>query len=234
MSVRYYRINRAAYTAAELSVITVGLRRLLLPAYVARLYLLKLLGKAVPIGDPIADTHLNSKVDNHEAPEIRKRHVAFQEAESTLPSLGFTDIRYYRTDDPRYPGECYSLYAIESSGSIAAVCTVMSRGQVSVHWIEYLSLLSDRGTLRSSNHALAGVLRPAPSALIVRMPGASSQNLLQFHGDQMERLRSQGSRFVGDMSVDRAVQADRDYYRDQMAHWVKTGLLVPEREKGAG
>ena len=66
------------------------------------------------------------------------------------------------------------------------------------------------------------------------MPGASWPELLRFHRDQMEQMRSQGSRFVGGLSVDQAVQADRTIYRDQVAHWVKIGLLIPERDKGAG
>jgi hypothetical protein len=56
MSVRYCRVNRAAYTARGLSAITVGPRRLLLPALIARLFLLKTLEWDKRIGDPIADT----------------------------------------------------------------------------------------------------------------------------------------------------------------------------------
>src|SRR5271165_6273994 len=102
-----------------------------------------------------------------------------------------------------------------------------SRGQALADWIEVYSLIADGGTLRSSNHANAGMLRPAPSAIIGRMPGASWQALLQFHVDEKERLRLRGSRFVEGISLDQAVQADRIYYRNQVAHWVATGLVVP-------
>src|SRR5260370_34614432 len=125
MHVRYYRINRLAYTAGELSAVTVGPRKLLLPALIARLFVLKLIGKPSPIGDPIADIRMISPMDAHDAEEIRKRHVIFQAAESGLPGLGFTQIRYFRGDDPRSPHENYSLYGIDSSGSIAVVCTVI-------------------------------------------------------------------------------------------------------------
>jgi len=209
MRVRYYRINRVAYTARELSTITVGPRRLFLPALIARLFALKLLARAIPIGDPIADTRLMSPLDAHEAEQIRKRHVLFQGAESTLARLGFTEVRYFRADDPRYAYESYSLYGIDSSSSIAVVCTAISRGRPLADWIEFYSLIADGGTLRSSNHAHAGMLRPAPSAIIGRMPGASWQALLQFHVDEIERLR--GSRFVEGMSLDQAVHADTSW-----------------------
>ena len=77
--------------------------RLFLPALVVRFFVLKVIGKDVPIGNPIADTRLISPMAIHEAAEIRERHVAFQRAESTFPALGFTDIRYFRSDDPRSP-----------------------------------------------------------------------------------------------------------------------------------
>jgi hypothetical protein len=233
MHVRYYRINRVAYTALELSAITVGPRRLLLPGLIARLFALKLLAQAVPIGDPIADARLMSPIEAHDAVEIRKRYVIFQGAESALTGLGFTEIRYFQADDPRSPYECYSLYGIDSSSSIAVVCTVVSRGQPLADWIEMYSLLADGGTVRSSNHALAGVLRPLPSAIISRMPGASSHELLEFHRDVRERMRSRGARFVDRLSMDQAIQADRDYYQYQVAHWVETGLLIPELDTSA-
>jgi hypothetical protein len=90
MDVRYYRINRAAYTVRELSAVTLGQRRILLPALIARLFFLKLIGKPVPIGDPIAEVRLTATLDAHEAGDIRKRHVLFQAAESALPGLGIT------------------------------------------------------------------------------------------------------------------------------------------------
>ncbi len=112
---RYYCINRVSYTARELSAITVGPRRLFLPALVARLFVLKVIGKDVPIGDPIADTRPILPTAIHEAAEIRERHVAFQRAESTPPALGFADIRYFCPNDPRSPHESHNLFGIDSS-----------------------------------------------------------------------------------------------------------------------
>jgi hypothetical protein len=231
MSVRYYRINRAAYTAGELSAITVGPRRLLLPALIARLFVLKLLKWNVPIGDPIADTLLTAPLDSIDLEKIRKRHWVFHEAESALPPLGFTDFRYFRGDDPRSPHDSCGLCGIHDSGSIAVGCTAMTirKGPTTAYWGEFYSLLADGRTLRSNNHPNAGALRPLPSAIIGRLSDASWQVLFEFHRDRMEQLRSQGSRFVEGMSVDQAIQAHRDYYRDQIAHWVETGLLIPDR-----
>jgi len=233
MHVRYYRINRLAYTVGELSAITVGPRKLLLPVLIARLFLFKLIGKPFPVGDPIADIRMISPLDALEAEKIRKRHVIFQAAESALPGLGFTQFRFIRGDDPRSPYENYSLIGIDGSGSIAVACTVMCNERVSANWVEIHSLVADGRTLRSSNHALAGILRPVPSAIIRRMPGASWHDLLQFHIDEVKRVRSQGSRFEEGMCLDQVVQADREYYRDQVAHWVETGLLIPEQQNGA-
>jgi hypothetical protein len=77
------------------------------------------------------------------------------------------------------------------------------------------------------------VLRPVPSAMIGRLPGASWPELLKFHRDRMEQMRSQGHRFIEGISFDQAVQSDREYYQGQVAHWVETGLLVPDHENGA-
>ena len=226
MRVRYFRINRTAYTVDELSAITVGPRRLLLPAYLARLFVLKLLRKAVPVGDPIADTRMMSPLGDEEAKAIRGHYAFFDLAESALRRLGFTEFGYFRANDPRFPFESFSLYAVDGPGATAVVCTVMSKGEISANWIEYSSRLVDGGTLRSSNHALAGALRPAPSAIIRRMPGASWDGLLEFHTGEMQRLRSRGSHFIEGMTLDGAVQADRDYYRDQITYWIETGLLI--------
>jgi hypothetical protein len=234
MGVRYFRINRAAYTAGELSAITVGRRRLILPALIVRLFVLKLLGKTVPVGDPIAEARLIAPLDHLEAAEIRERHAFFRKVEPALARLGFTEICYHRADDPRYPYQSFNLQAVDPSGSIAVGCTVMGNAKFLVDWIEFYSLLVDGRTLRSHNHPLAGALRPPPSAIIRRMPGAESQELFQFHSDELKRMRSSGSRFVEGMNVDHAVQADRDYYRDQIAHWIETGLVIPDRGNQAG
>ena len=42
-------------------------------------------------------------------------------------------------------------------------------------------------------------------------------------------MRSLGLHFVEGMNLDQAIQADRDYYRDQIAYWIETGLLVPDQ-----
>ena len=226
MPVRYFRINRTAYTVDELSAIAVGPRRLLLPAYLARLLVLKLLRKPVPVGGPIADTRLISPLDDGEAKAIRERHPLFELAGSALPRLGFAELGYFRANDPRSPQESLSLYGVDGPGATAVVGTVMSLGKTSAGWIEYYSRLVDGRTLRSSNHALAGALRPAPSAIIRRMPDASWDGLLDFHAAEMQRMRSRGSRPIEGMTLDEAVQADREYYREQIAHWIETGLLI--------
>ena len=162
-------------------------------------------------------------------PEIRGRYTFFHEVEPALAQQGFTDFRYYRMDDPRYPYKSHSLYGVDASGSTGVVCTVMGNGQFLTDWIEFYSPLLDGRTLRSNNHPLAGALRPVPSAIIGRMPGERPRGLLEFHSAEFARMQSLGSRFVERMTVDQAVQADRDYYRDQIAHWIATGLLVPDR-----
>jgi hypothetical protein len=233
MSTRYFRINRAAYTIAELATITIGLRKLLLPALIARLLILKLLGKTVPIGDPIAETRVIANLDEDEAAEVRRRHPFSQRAENALPRLGFTELRYVRNVDPRYPYASYCLCGIDSTGSVAVGSTVMTRGDAAADWIEYSSRLADGRVLRSSNHPLAGALRPPPSAITRRMPGASWRDLRQFHVDERERMRSHGTRFVEGLDLDQVIQSDRDSYRDLVAHWLATGLLVPEDEPGS-
>ena len=233
MGARYFRINRAAYTASELSAITVGGRRLILPALIVRLFVLKLLGWTVPVGDPIADIRMIAPLDALEAAEIRERFAYFREVEPALSRLGFPGGRYYRADDPRFPYESYCLHAVDRTGTIAAGCTVMGNGQFLVNWMEFSSLLVDGRTLRSHDHPLAGALRPPPSAIIRRMPGAGAQELFRFHSDELARMRSRHSRFVEGMTSDQAVQADRDYYHDQIAHWIETGLLVPDHADGS-
>ncbi len=226
MQVRYFRINRTAYTVGELSAVIVGPRRLLLPAYIARLFVLKLLRKTVPIGDPIADARLISSLGADDAKAIRERHPFFGRAESALRRLGFTGFGYFRSNDPRYPYESVSVYAVDGPGATAVVGTVMSKGERSANWSEYYSRVADGHTLRSSDHALAGALRPAPSAIVRRLPGASWDELLQFHTEEMLRMRSRGSRFIEGMTLDEAVQTDRDSYRDQISYWIETGLLT--------
>ena len=171
MQAHYFRINRHAYTAGELSVVTVGPRRWLLPAFIARLFVLKLLRKTVPIGDPIADIRLLATLDDREALKIRERYPFLKEVEGTLAGIGFTDIRYCRGDDPRYRYATYGLYAVDGSGSTGVTCVVMGNAQFQVNWIEFYSLLLDGRTLRSNNHSNAGALRPVPSAIIGRVPG---------------------------------------------------------------
>ena len=229
MQAHYFRINRAAYTAGELSVVTVGPRRWLLPAFIARLFVLKLLRKTVPIGDPIADIRLLATLDDREALKIRERYPFLKEVEGTLAGIGFTDIRYCRGDDPRYRYATYGLYAVDGSGSTGVTCVVMGNAQFQVNWIEFYSLLLDGRTLRSNNHSNAGALRPVPSAIIGRVPGANTHELHEFHSVELARMRSLGLHFVEGMNLDQAIQADRDYYRDQIAYWIETGLLVPDQ-----
>jgi hypothetical protein len=87
-------------------------------------------------------------------------------------------------------------HAVDRSGSIAVVCTVFGKGQFSTNWIEYYSLLVDGRALRGNNHPHAGALRPLPSAIIRPVPGAGSQELFQFHSDELKRMQSRYSRFV--------------------------------------
>ncbi len=233
MQAHYFRINRAAYTVGELSVVTVGPRRWLLPAFIARLIVLKLLRKTVPIGNPIADIRLMATLDDREAGEIRERYPCFQEIEPALARVGFTDVSYCRADDPRYRYQSYGLYGVDGSGSTGVTCVVMGDTQFQVNWIEFYSLLLDGRTLRSNNHPNAGALRPLPSEIIQRLPGAKTQELHQFHSAEFARMQSRGLRFVEGMNLDQAIQADRDYYRDQIAHWIETGLLVPDQSSDA-
>jgi hypothetical protein len=226
MQARYFQINRTAYTVAELSAITVGPRRLLLPAYIARLLVLKLFRKVVPIGDPIADTRLMAPLSDEEISAIPERYAILSRADATLSRLGFNGFGYFRTSDPRFPYESFSLYAVDGPGATAVVCTVMGKGEISANWIESFSPLVDGRTLRCSNHAMAGALRPAPSAIIRRTPGASCEGLLDFHIAEMQRMRSTGLRFIEGMTPDAAVRTDREYYREQIAHWIETGLPV--------
>jgi hypothetical protein len=230
MPVCYYRFNRAAYTASELSMITVGPRRWILPLLMGRLFALKFIGAVVPVGDPIADCKLISPLDDLESEQIRKRLDLFRECEPALSVLGFHLIHYFQANDPHYPYESHTLYAVDRSGSIGGVATVMSKGEVLAEWIENYSLLVDGRQLRSSNHARAGSLRPTPTAIIRSAPGATSQDLFRFHIAEMDRMRAQGSRFVEEMSFDRALEVDQDYYRAQIAHWFATGLLVVDNE----
>jgi hypothetical protein len=229
MQARYFRINRAAYTVGELSVVTVGPRRWLLPAFIVRLLVLKLLRKTVPIGNPIADIRLMATLDDREAGEIRERYPCFQEIEPALARVGFTDVSYCRGDDPRYRYQSYGLYGVDGSGSTGVTCVVMGNAQFQVNWTEFYSLLHDGRTLRSNDHPNAGALRPAPSAIKRRMSGAKTQDLHRSHSAELRRMRSLGSHFVQGMDRDQAIQADRDCYRDQIAHWIEMGLLVADQ-----
>src|SRR6267378_445788 len=74
MGVRYYRFNRSGYTVRELATICLGLRKLLLPFYIVRLWFWKYLRRAMPVGDPIADTHLVVGLSQSETEDVRRRY----------------------------------------------------------------------------------------------------------------------------------------------------------------
>ena len=105
----------------------------------------------------------------------------------------------------------------------------MRQGEMKMGWYELFSLFSDGSNLRSNNNIMAGKLRPLPSLVMCRVPGASLADLLQFHRRRLQELSSKGSRFREGMSLDQAIQADRDYYQSQIDHWRNTGLLVSEQ-----
>ena len=174
MEVRYYQFNRSGYTIKELATICFGLRKLLLPFYLVRLWLWKLLRRAVPVGDPIADSHLIVDLSQLEAESVRRRYESLERAEADFVRLGLVSSGYFRPADRRYPHESYSFYGINSAGSIAGVCTVMTKGGATSSWIEFYSALTDGRTLRiNSNHWRGYCARRHPRssfASLERMP----------------------------------------------------------------
>ena len=80
----------------------IGLRRVLLPALIARLYLLSCWAKPSPSATR-SQTRVELDVGPSPSDENSPPSRDLQEAELTLPSLGFTDIGYLRANDPRVP-----------------------------------------------------------------------------------------------------------------------------------
>jgi hypothetical protein len=226
--VRFYRINRAAYTISELVWVTDGPRRLLLPFLIIRQCYRRAFRLTVPAKDLIADRRTPLRLDEQEAAALKNAHPELKEAERQLRELQFSSIEVIHWWDARHPFKSYILCGIDAQQTTFGGCTLLTNGTVSHSWFDVSSNLTDGRILTHFNSVTGGALRPHPSFIMFRCPGATMESLVRAHRSEMERLIASGCRFLERRTLDEALQAGAEAYSAQISHWIETGLLIPD------